>query len=109
MAVADSHAEHNVVFAWSQESVRDTITKTEWIDRYEGYELRTYPDEDKMLTGFLEHLNECDPDMLITLVVGLICPSCTSVWVPCVMTCLLSVFSFHPRKTGQATRLLLNP
>ena len=65
MAVADTHADHNVVFAWSQESVRDTITKTEWIDRYEGYELRTYPDEDKMLTGFLEHLNECDPDMLI--------------------------------------------
>ena len=40
MAVADTHADHNVVFAWSQESIRDTITKTEWIDRYEGYELR---------------------------------------------------------------------
>ena len=65
MAVADTHADHNVVFAWSQESIRDTITKTEWIDRYEGYELRTYPNEDKMLMGFLEHLKECDPDMLI--------------------------------------------
>mgnify|MGYP003681975551 FL=1 len=65
MAVADSHAEHNVVFAWSEVSIRDTITKTEWIDRYDGYELRTYPNEDAMLTGFLEHLRECDPDMLI--------------------------------------------
>jgi len=65
MAVADSHAEHNVVFAWSEVSIRDTITKTEWIDRYDGYELRTYPNEDAMLTGFIEHLRECDPDMLI--------------------------------------------
>jgi len=65
MAVVDTHAEHNVVFAWSQESIRDTITKTEWIDRYGGYELRTYSNEDKMLMGFLEHLKECDPDMLI--------------------------------------------
>ena len=65
MAVADTHAEHNVVFAWSEVSIRDTITKTEWIDRYDGYELRTYPNEDAMLTGFLEHLRECDPDMLI--------------------------------------------
>lgn len=65
MAVADTHAEHNVVFAWSAESYRDNITKTEWIDRYEGYELRTFTDEDKMLIAFVEHLVECDPDMLI--------------------------------------------
>jgi DNA polymerase elongation subunit (family B) len=65
MAVADSDAEHPVVFSWSEESIRLSITKTEWIDRYGGYELRTYRNEDKMLAGFLDYLKERDPDMLI--------------------------------------------
>lgn len=65
IAVADSDADHPVVFAWSMESIRDTITKTEWIDRYDGYELRTFPNEDKMLEGFIDYVNERNPDMLI--------------------------------------------
>jgi len=65
IAVADSDAESPVVFAWSQESIRDNVTKTEWIDRYDGYELRTFPDELMMLEGFLDYLRERDPDMLI--------------------------------------------
>ena len=65
MAVSDTFSEHPVVFAWSEESIRDTIRKTEWIDRYEGYELRTYPDEHEMHDGFLSYLEECNPDMLV--------------------------------------------
>jgi len=65
IAVSDSDAKHPMVFAWSAESIRDTVTKTEWIDRYDGYELRTYPNEDVMLEGFLAYLKERDPDMLI--------------------------------------------
>ena len=65
IAVADSDADSPVVFAWSQESIRDNVTKTEWIDRYDGYELRTFPDELMMLEGFLDYLRERDPDMLI--------------------------------------------
>lgn len=65
IAVADSDADSPVVFAWSQESIRDNVTKTEWIDRYDGYELRTFPDEHMMLEGFLDYLRERDPDMLI--------------------------------------------
>tara|TARA_R110001592_G_scaffold346138_1_gene638460 strand:- start:14 stop:2419 length:2406 start_codon:yes stop_codon:yes gene_type:complete len=65
MAVSDNFSEHPVVFAWSEESIRDTITKTEWIDRYEGYELRTYPNVHKMHEGFLDYLDECNPDMLV--------------------------------------------
>ena len=33
IAVADSDADSPVVFAWSQESIRDNDTKTEWIAR----------------------------------------------------------------------------
>ncbi len=65
MAVSDNFSEHPVVFAWSEESIRDTITKTEWIDRYNGYELRTYPNIHKMHEGFLDYLDECNPDMLV--------------------------------------------
>ena len=65
MAVSDTFSDHPVVFAWSEESIRDTITKTEWIDRYEGYELRTYPNEHEMHDGFLTYLEECNPDMLV--------------------------------------------
>lgn len=65
MAVSDNFSEHPVVFAWSEESIRDTITKTEWIDRYDGYELRTYPNAHKMHEAFLDYLDECNPDMLV--------------------------------------------
>jgi DNA polymerase elongation subunit (family B) len=65
MAVSDTFSDHPVVFAWSEESIRDTVRKTEWIDRYEGYELRTYPNMDEMHDGFLSYLEECNPDMLV--------------------------------------------
>lgn len=65
IAVCDTHAEKNVVFAWSQDSYDNRITKKEWIDRYDGYELRTFASEEYMLSNFVAHLIECDPDMLI--------------------------------------------
>lgn len=65
MAVSDTFSDHPVVFAWSEESIRDTVRKTEWIDRYEGYELRTYPNAHDMHDGFLSYLEECNPDMLV--------------------------------------------
>ena len=65
MAVSDSFSKHPVVFAWSEESARDNITKTEWIDRYGGYELRTYTGEHDMHEGFLTYLEECNPDILV--------------------------------------------
>ena len=65
IAVVDSDHEHPVVFAWSEESKRGSITKTEWIDRYDGYELRTFISEQMMLDGFMGFLRERDPDMLI--------------------------------------------
>ena len=61
MAVVDSDYEHPVVFAWHD----DEVTKTEWIDRYGGYELRTYKNVHRMHDGFLTFLEERDPDMLI--------------------------------------------
>lgn len=65
MAVSDSFNKHPVVFAWSQTSIRDTITKNSWVDRYGGYELRLYPNEDRMHDGFLDYLDECNPDILV--------------------------------------------
>ena len=65
MAVSDSFSEHPVVFAWSEESIRDTIRKKIWIDRYGGYELRIFPNEDEMHDAFLGYLEECDPDILV--------------------------------------------
>lgn len=65
IAVVDSDYEHPVVFAWSRESNANSITKTEWIDRYDGYELRTFISEQMMLDGFMAFLRERDPDMLI--------------------------------------------
>jgi len=65
IAVVDTDHEHPVVFAWSQESNAESITKTEWIDRYDGYELRTFISEQMMLDGFMGFMRERDPDMLI--------------------------------------------
>ena len=65
IAVVDTHTDTPVVFSWSKESQQKFLTDDKYIDRYGGYELRTYPNEDRMLKGFLAHLKECDPDMLI--------------------------------------------
>jgi len=65
MAVVDTDMEHPVVFAWNEHSNLNNVYKTEWIDRYDGYELRTFPNEHKMHDGFLSFLEERDPDILI--------------------------------------------
>ena len=56
MAVDDSHAEHPVVFAW-RENQEQTI---DWIEREDGYMLYLYDNE----IAFMDHLEECDPDIL---------------------------------------------
>lgn len=65
MAVVDTDYRHPVVFAWSRDSIHNTTRKTEFIDRYGGYELHTYANEHEMHDGFLSFLEERDPDMLI--------------------------------------------
>ena len=70
MAVVDTFTRNPVVFAWSEESNKEHLVgkfenKVEWIDRHGGYELRTYGSEHNMHEGFLEYLDECDPDILI--------------------------------------------
>mgnify|MGYP003113695944 CR=1 FL=1 len=62
MAVDDTHAEHPVVFAWSQEQEENEIN---WIDREEGYMLYLFTNERDMHNAFLCHLEECDPDILV--------------------------------------------
>lgn len=60
MAIDDSHAEHPVVFAW-RENQEHTV---DWIDREGGYMLYLYDNETDMCNAFLDHLEECDPDIL---------------------------------------------
>lgn len=61
MAIDDTHAEHPVVFAWKE----DAEKKIQWIDREGGYELHMYNSETSMHGGFLDHLEACDPDILV--------------------------------------------
>ena len=61
MAVVDTHAKHPTVFAW-REGQEET---TEWVDRYDGYELHLYGSEMEMHEGFLLLLDECNPDILV--------------------------------------------
>jgi DNA polymerase I len=65
MAVDDTHATHPIVFAWSQESMGMEGVEIDFIDREGGYERRLYGSEHEMHNGFLEHLDTCDPDILI--------------------------------------------
>jgi DNA polymerase I len=62
MAVVDNQAPHPVVFAWKQDLMSE---HTKWIDRYGGYELRLYLNEESMHEGFLQYLDERDPDILV--------------------------------------------
>jgi DNA polymerase, archaea type len=73
IAIDDTHAEHPVVFAWKSNpkvSERDVIedrdfNQIDFIEREGGYMLYMCKDEDAMHEAFLEHLEECDPDMLV--------------------------------------------
>jgi DNA polymerase elongation subunit (family B) len=62
ISVDDTHAEYPVIFAWKEEQVGHSI---DFIDREGGYMLYMYENEDDMHSGFIKHLEECDPDMLI--------------------------------------------
>ena len=62
MAIDDTHAEHPVVFAWSQDQ---ETTEMNWIDREDGYMLHLFTSEEEMHEAFLCHLEECDPDILV--------------------------------------------
>ena len=65
MAVDDTDAEHPVVFAWSEESAGMEGVEIDFIDREGGYERRLYGSEKEMHDGFLDHLDMCNPDILI--------------------------------------------
>lgn len=65
MAVDDTHAEHPIVFAWSEQSVGIEGVEIDFIEREGGYEKRLYASEKEMHDGFLDHLDMCDPDILI--------------------------------------------
>tara|TARA_R100000995_G_scaffold61816_1_gene31594 strand:- start:1874 stop:4237 length:2364 start_codon:yes stop_codon:yes gene_type:complete len=62
IAIDDTHAEYPVVFAWNQDNENETV---DFIDREGGYMLYMYTNEDDMHEAFLQHLDKCDPDMLI--------------------------------------------
>jgi len=80
IAIDDTHAEYPVVFAWKSDGsalVGDAYVKyvrnnpkietptIDFIDRESGYMLYMCKDEGAMHEAFLEHLEECDPDMLV--------------------------------------------
>ena len=62
IAIDDTHAEHPVIFAWNLTNETPSI---DFIDREGGYMLYMFESEDDMHEAFLNHLEECDPDMLI--------------------------------------------
>tara|TARA_Y100000361_G_scaffold65916_1_gene57906 strand:- start:2491 stop:4836 length:2346 start_codon:yes stop_codon:yes gene_type:complete len=61
MAVDDTHAEHPVVFAWRH----DQEKTVDWIDREDGYMLHLFDNEKDMHDAFLNHMDACDPDILV--------------------------------------------
>jgi DNA polymerase I len=62
IAIDDTHADEPVIFAWNENTKE---TEVDHIERESGYMRYLYSNEEDMLTGFLEHLNACDPDMLV--------------------------------------------
>lgn len=62
MAVVDSHADVNVAFAW-----KPTIEtmRVNYVDREGGYMLHEYGSEAAMHEGFLQHMEACNPDILV--------------------------------------------
>lgn len=62
IAIDDTHAEHPVVFAWNLDTNEDSM---DFIDKEGGYMLYMHTNEDDMHEAFLQHLEKCDPDMLI--------------------------------------------
>ena len=62
MAVVDTHLEVPHVFAWRPDI--KTITTT-YVEREDGYMLKEYGSEAAMHEGFLQFLDDCDPDILV--------------------------------------------
>ena len=62
IAIDDTHAERPVVFAWNLNTDSDSM---DFIDKEGGYMLYMFTNEDDMHEAFLQHLEKCDPDMLI--------------------------------------------
>ena len=69
MSVADSYSGENITFCWSEESsmrFRDDAHETEVrVIGDKTYTRVTYGSEHAMHTAFLDHLEECDPDVLV--------------------------------------------
>ena len=62
MAVVDSHADVPMVFAWKPEVKTMSVN---FIEREGGYMLHEYGSEAAMHEGFLQHMEACDPDILV--------------------------------------------
>jgi DNA polymerase I len=62
MAVVDTHADVPVVFAWKPDI--DTM-QVNFIEREGGYILHEYGSEAAMHEGFIQHMEACDPDILV--------------------------------------------
>ena len=62
MAVVDSHAEVPVVFAWKRGVKTMSV---EYVEREGGYMLRQFGSEGAMHEAFLQHMDACDPDILV--------------------------------------------
>lgn len=62
IAIDDTHAECPIVFAWKEGQEGKTV---DYMEKEGGYILNMYENEDDMHDGFIDHLNACDPDILI--------------------------------------------
>jgi len=62
MAVVDSHAEVPVVFAWKRGIKTMSV---EHVKREGGYMLHQFGSEGAMHEAFLQHMDACDPDILV--------------------------------------------
>jgi len=62
MAVVDTHAEVPVVFAWKRGVKTMSV---EYVEREGGYMLHQFGSEGAMHEAFLQHMDACDPDILV--------------------------------------------
>lgn len=62
IAIDDTHADEPVIFAWNEDTEETVV---DHIERESGYMRYLFGSEEDMLTGFLEYLETCDPDMLV--------------------------------------------
>lgn len=62
MAIVDSHAEVPVVFAWKRGIKTMSV---DFVNREGGYMLHQFGSEGAMHEAFLQHMDACDPDILV--------------------------------------------